>query len=160
MPTATAPVFLYDMGNRDHPGNIAQLELEETPWHTEFLDWARSNGINVDQARALEVHNLDGVLKAKVTIYDLNEQGTRFYVPGTEECCTHTETVNLSSLPTAPVVDFDEAGERARKTLGIDGTAGDAQDTPHRYRPQWFSCCVVCGLADDAVVHAPASRRH
>lgn len=48
-----------------------------------------------------------------------------------------------------PVSSFQERGEAARQRLGIDGTAGDAQDVPHPYTPDGpdGSACVVCGLA-------------
>ncbi len=45
--------------------------------------------------------------------------------------------------------DFQVRGEQERQRLGIDGTAGDAQDIPHPYVPDGpaGSACVVCGLA-------------
>lgn len=45
--------------------------------------------------------------------------------------------------------DYRERGEAARQRLGIDGTAGDAQDVPHQYIPDGpdGSACIVCGLA-------------
>lgn len=46
------------------------------------------------------------------------------------------------------------AGEVARQRLGIDGTAGDAQDIAHPYTPEGFAHCVVCGLAASARVHS------
>jgi hypothetical protein len=46
------------------------------------------------------------------------------------------------------VQDFQDRGESERQRLGIDGTAGDAQDVPHPYVPDGEpgSACVVCGL--------------
>lgn len=50
--------------------------------------------------------------------------------------------------------DFQDRGEQYRQELGIDGTAGDAQDVPHPYRQdgdnKW---CVACGLTPVASVH-------
>jgi alpha-D-ribose 1-methylphosphonate 5-phosphate C-P lyase len=44
--------------------------------------------------------------------------------------------------------DFQDAGERARRELGVDGTAGDAQDVNHPFTPQApDDSCLVCGLA-------------
>lgn len=49
---------------------------------------------------------------------------------------------------------FQNAGEKARRQLSIDGTAGDAQDVPHGYvEAEWVPCCVACGLARKAEVH-------
>lgn len=43
--------------------------------------------------------------------------------------------------------DFQERGESLRQRLGIDGTAGDAQDVEHPYIPEVASGpCLVCGL--------------
>jgi hypothetical protein len=45
--------------------------------------------------------------------------------------------------------DFQDRGEAERQRAGIDGTAGDAQDVPHRYVPDGRdgNPCVLCGLA-------------
>jgi hypothetical protein len=44
---------------------------------------------------------------------------------------------------------FQELGEAWRQNLGIDGTAGDAQDEPHPFIPASpGGPCVVCGLAE------------
>jgi hypothetical protein len=44
--------------------------------------------------------------------------------------------------------DWQDAGESLRQQLGIDGTAGDAQDVPHPYSDidGAYPYCVVCGL--------------
>lgn len=48
-------------------------------------------------------------------------------------------------------LDWQDRGEPERHRLGIDGTAGDAQDVPHPYAgPGW---CTACGLAATASVH-------
>jgi len=50
--------------------------------------------------------------------------------------------------------DFQDRGEPARTALGIDGTAGDAQDIAHRYQDDALTgSCLVCGLALAASVH-------
>lgn len=50
--------------------------------------------------------------------------------------------------------EFQVAGERARRQLGVDGTAGDAQDVPHGFVEfEWLPCCLACGLARRARVH-------
>jgi hypothetical protein len=51
---------------------------------------------------------------------------------------------------------FQDRGEKHRQALGIDGTAGDAQDVPHPYVPDGAdgSACVVCGLAKSYAKHA------
>ncbi len=50
--------------------------------------------------------------------------------------------------------DFQNRGEKYRQELGIDGTAGDAQDVPHLYKQdgenEW---CLACGLTLLARVH-------
>lgn len=44
--------------------------------------------------------------------------------------------------------DFQDRGEPHRQRLGIDGTAGDAQDVPHPFvADAVYGACVVCGLA-------------
>jgi hypothetical protein len=47
------------------------------------------------------------------------------------------------------MTDFQDRGDAARRAAGIDGTAGDAQDIPHRYQPDddrpW---CLLCGLGE------------
>lgn len=49
---------------------------------------------------------------------------------------------------------FQDAGEPYRRALGIDGTAGDAQDVPHPFiRADGASYCVVCGLAESLKQH-------
>jgi hypothetical protein len=50
--------------------------------------------------------------------------------------------------------DFQERGESERQRLGIDGTAGDAQDVPHPYVPDGVDACLVCGLAQGYRKHA------
>jgi hypothetical protein len=51
--------------------------------------------------------------------------------------------------------DFQDRGEQARQSLGIDGTAGDAQDIRHPSTPDGApgSACVVCGLAQGYAKH-------
>jgi 8-oxo-dGTP pyrophosphatase MutT (NUDIX family) len=44
-------------------------------------------------------------------------------------------------------------GETARQRAGIDGTAGDAQDVPHRFADGGHRACEACGLAHGAAVH-------
>ena len=45
--------------------------------------------------------------------------------------------------------EFQNVGETYRRDLGIDGTAGDAQDKPHPYTEdsRYPGVCIVCGLA-------------
>ena len=44
--------------------------------------------------------------------------------------------------------DFQDRGEPLRQALGIDGTAGDAQDVDHPFTPDGISGpCLACGLA-------------
>lgn len=50
--------------------------------------------------------------------------------------------------------DFQNRGEPWRAALGIDGTAGDAQDVPHEFIPDSpGGPCVVCGLAESYRKH-------
>lgn len=51
--------------------------------------------------------------------------------------------------------DFQARGEPHRQALGIDGTAGDAQDVPHPFvRDVVISgACVVCGLSESYSKH-------
>lgn len=55
---------------------------------------------------------------------------------------------------------FEDAGEKARQALGIDGTMGDAQDVPHAYDDHVGEApyCVVCGLARPATIHKRCSN--
>lgn len=50
---------------------------------------------------------------------------------------------------------LQDAGEKARQALGIDGTMGDAQDVPHAYADDEGAApyCIVCGLAGSARAH-------
>lgn len=44
---------------------------------------------------------------------------------------------------------FQDLGEPYRQALGIDGTAGDAQDRPHPFIDvPGAGGCVACGLAE------------
>jgi hypothetical protein len=45
--------------------------------------------------------------------------------------------------------DFQNVGEPYRQQLGIDGTAGDAQDKRHPYTEdeRYPGACIVCGLS-------------
>lgn len=52
------------------------------------------------------------------------------------------------------VHDFQNRGERHRRAAGIDGSAGDAQDIPHRFvRDQPTGACVLCGLSESYRKH-------
>lgn len=52
------------------------------------------------------------------------------------------------------MIDFQDRGEAARQTAGIDGTAGDAQDIPHAFQlDEPTGACLLCGLAE-------AHRKH
>ncbi len=52
--------------------------------------------------------------------------------------------------------DFQDRGEQLRQSLGIDGTAGDAQDIDHPYTSDEPStACLVCGLAPGYKRHTP-----
>lgn len=47
------------------------------------------------------------------------------------------------------VHDFQDRGEAARRAAGIDGTAGDTQDIPHRYvRDESTGACLLCGMSE------------
>lgn len=51
-------------------------------------------------------------------------------------------------MPDEDAQDFQQRGEPYRQALGIDGTAGDAQDISHPFIPDgFFTWCVVCGLS-------------
>lgn len=55
--------------------------------------------------------------------------------------------------------DWAERGERARQAMGIDGTAGDAQDVPHKFVSEGrHTACAACGLAEGAWPHPQGSR--
>jgi Phage portal protein/ParB-like nuclease domain len=45
---------------------------------------------------------------------------------------------------------FQDRGEPARQDLGIDGTAGDAQDIPHPFTPDHAGTCIACGRTSAA----------
>lgn len=58
-----------------------------------------------------------------------------------------------------PSVNTQE-GEMARAALGIDGTAGDAQDIHHPFVPAPDSeACLVCGLNRAYRKHQDPGRR-
>ncbi|MFC6080950.1 hypothetical protein [Sphaerisporangium aureirubrum] len=109
-------VFWYDTHNRGQPGNVASLELEGTPWHAEFLDWARGSGIDVDLASAVKVHEVDGKLFATVTMYETDAQG-RKVLDGQNDFRKRTETLVLSSRPPAPLSRED----LERAAVGAEG---------------------------------------
>lgn len=45
--------------------------------------------------------------------------------------------------------EFQNSGEAYRRALGIDGTAGDAQDVPHPFIPTpGEHGCIACGLRE------------
>lgn len=49
---------------------------------------------------------------------------------------------------TAEPPGFQDRGDAARRAHGIDGTAGDAQDIPHRPElDDETGGCLLCGLA-------------
>jgi hypothetical protein len=51
--------------------------------------------------------------------------------------------------------DFQDRGEELRQALGIDGTAGDAQDVNHPFTPDGpGGPCLACGLAEPYKRHA------
>ena len=51
--------------------------------------------------------------------------------------------------------DFQDLGEAYRQELGIDGTAGDAQDIRHPYLPEpGGTSCLACGLAEPGSQHS------
>jgi hypothetical protein len=55
--------------------------------------------------------------------------------------------------------DFQDRGEAARQAVGIDGTAGDAQDTPHQFRADdETGGCLLCGMARTYRKHMGAQR--
>lgn len=50
--------------------------------------------------------------------------------------------------------DFQDRGEPVRQRLGIDGTAGDAQDVEHPFVPdEPTGACLACGLVDSHRKH-------
>ncbi|MFH8531569.1 hypothetical protein ACH4GE_24500 [Streptomyces tendae] len=62
---------------------------------------------------------------------------------------------------TAATADFQDRGEAARLAQGIDGTAGDAQDIPHRYVPDEPAlACLLCGLSSTYRKHTPGGVQH
>jgi hypothetical protein len=80
----------------------------------------------------------------------LEAAGIRMY----GSCCGHGQRPGEIPLADGRVVmivqpqDFQELGEPWRQKLGIDGTAGDAQDVDHPFIPtNPGGPCVVCGLA-------------
>lgn len=55
--------------------------------------------------------------------------------------------------------DFQSQGEPYRQELGIDGTAGDAQDVPHPFVASSAGPCLVCGLAEPYRKHSARVTR-
>lgn len=55
--------------------------------------------------------------------------------------------------------DFQDRGDAARRAAGIDGTAGDAQDTPHRFvLDNPTGACLLCGLSRGYRMHSEVPR--
>ncbi|GII87082.1 hypothetical protein Ssi03_50720 [Sphaerisporangium siamense] len=102
MASTGAPLFLFDPNERGEPGNAYCAEFYANPFHGEFLAWARSNGIDPTNSSRLEVYEGDSGLFAKVTVYDLDDKGVKFVVPGTEDFSKHVATIPLSSMPPRP----------------------------------------------------------
>lgn len=51
--------------------------------------------------------------------------------------------------------DFQDRGEPVRQRMGIDGTAGDAMDVPHRFeRDGQADRCLACGMGHGFKAHA------
>lgn len=54
-----------------------------------------------------------------------------------------------------PSTTGEDEGEELRRSAGIDGTMGDAQDVPHRpVASRVHGGCALCGLARGSAVHA------
>ena len=95
------PFLVFDGADR------AVSDLFGTPWHTQLIEWTRSQGIDPNQVARIEVYEEGGPYEgheayAWVLLYDVDEDGSRFLVPGTETVAKHAETVPLSSLPPLP----------------------------------------------------------
>lgn len=93
---APKPVYVFDS---DDP---AQRDVFGTPWHSELLAWTRSQGIDPNKVSRIEVYDDGDRPYAWVLSYDVDENGTKYVVPGTESLAKHAETVPLSSLPPLP----------------------------------------------------------
>jgi hypothetical protein len=77
----------------------------ETPQYKILLDWCRSENIEPEGCRRVEVY-ADHPQYALVTVYSLNEQNRRIVDEATESYVTHVVRVSLRTLP--PVVPLDE----------------------------------------------------
>jgi hypothetical protein len=57
--------------------------------------------------------------------------------------------------------DWQDEGEPLRQALGIDGTAGDAQDVMHGFvKSKLGEYCAVCGLAQSYRKHCTCPHEH
>ena len=100
--TTDTPLFLFDSNRHDEPGNLYPRDVGRVPWLAEFIEWARGNGIVPENTCRVEVHEGETGLFAKVTVYDLDENGRKIVLRDIEEFAKHLETVPLSSLPPLP----------------------------------------------------------
>lgn len=104
-----APVPMSEYRLLDDPKPVLVVDSNDltsamrsgTPQHEQLLAWARSQGIDPNQASRIEVYGGDKPY-AWVLMYDVDENGTKYGVPGTETYAKHAETVPLSSLPPLP----------------------------------------------------------
>ncbi|MFI7630234.1 hypothetical protein [Microbispora rosea] len=87
------PTFVYDSRDPDTRG------LEDTPaWHT-LLDWMRTQRMNPDQTRRLELYHLNGQWFARTLEYTEAQRWGRLFVPHAGEYVLHTSTYVLNSPP-------------------------------------------------------------
>ncbi len=89
------PVLVYDATNPD------QRHIESTPAWQALLAWMRTQHIDPDQTRRLEVYDLHGTWYAKTVEYTPARRGGRLVDPAAEDHVTHTSTYVLNSPPPA-----------------------------------------------------------
>lgn len=95
--TSTAEPYILLDGYSDNKRGLYWSDA----YRDKVCDWARSQGMTPEDVACIVVHPGDDPF-AVVTVYDLNEEGHRFFLPGTEDTAKHVETVPLSCLPPLP----------------------------------------------------------
>jgi hypothetical protein len=79
------------------------LFLDYSPWREALAEWARDNGIVPEETAGVEVwEREDGSLYARVGVYELDAEGRKMIVPGTEDYAKTIRTVPVTSPPPQP----------------------------------------------------------
>ncbi|MFI6594981.1 hypothetical protein ACIBHX_01965 [Nonomuraea sp. NPDC050536] len=92
-------VMLFDPNDLDTPGNRCTRDWVDTPEHRAVLDWCRSEGLHPENTARLEIVKTIRGFKAKLKVYDLDDEGHKLLSRGGEHAATHSESKAISCLP-------------------------------------------------------------